>query len=80
MELNTITWIIYITISCNIGIVVGILIAMPRNPKCTHNWVLIEDDELFQYSSNLQRKIKVGFIKVYECTYCNKMKKEQVTL
>jgi hypothetical protein len=61
-----------------VGLIVGF--HLPRTPKCNHNWKKTEDGELFRYDSRGNRKEKVGFLKVYECIHCNKMRKEQVTL
>lgn len=74
------------TISSLIGLIGGfvigysISIGTTLNKGCTHNWILINDSELFQYNNNMEKKIRIGFMKVYECTRCKKMRKETITI
>lgn len=74
------------TISNIIGIIAGfvigysISIGTTLNKGCSHNWILIQDGELFKFNDNLDKKVKVGFMKVYECTRCKKMRKETITI
>lgn len=74
------------TISNVIGLIGGALVGfgisygVPRKRSCSHNWILIQDDELFKYNDNLEKKVKVGFMKVYECSHCKMMRKETITI
>ena len=42
---------------------------------CEHKWKLIKNHDIVNREDSL-----VGFIKVYECEHCKKMKKEQISL
>ena len=61
-----------------IGLVLGIglggIIAKSMQPKCNHKWKLIESGQIWRGRQNNIR----GWIKVYECEHCLKMRKEQV--
>jgi hypothetical protein len=62
------------------GAIIGfsISIGLPRK-SCKHNWIIIEDGYLHRYENNIEQE-KVGFMKVYECTHCKKMKSEKVMI
>ena len=61
-----------------IGLVLGIGlgggIATKMKSKCNHKWKLIDSGNIWRGNKNNIR----GWIKVYECEHCLKMKKEQV--
>jgi hypothetical protein len=62
-----------------VGILLGTLIAKNQQPKCNHKWNLIESGNIVNRDRYGSRIVK-GFIKVYECEHCKKMRKEQVEL
>lgn len=61
-----------------LGVGIGYFIAN-RKTKCNHNWKLYESGNIFN-KDRYGEKIVIGFIKVYECEHCKKMRKEQVVL
>ena len=46
---------------------------------CSHSWKLIEQGQITNKNRYGEKIIK-GFIKVYECEHCKRMRKEQVEL
>lgn len=67
-------------ILCGIfGVLLGILIAKNTQPKCKHNWRLIESGNI-NNRNRYGEKIQIGFLKVYECDHCKKLKKEQIEI
>jgi len=59
---------------CAFGLGMGYLIAQSTKPKCNHRWKLIESGKVRNNGKH------IGWIKVYECVHCLKMRKEQVEL
>jgi hypothetical protein len=66
-----IAWIIGVIF----GIGIGGMIATRMKNKCNHKWELIESSNIFNAFER-----HVGWIKVYECEHCKKMKKEQIKI
>ena len=63
-----------------VGLLFGYLLAISsKKPKCKHNWTLIESGNIINYDKYGNKVVK-GFMKVYECEHCLKMRKEQVEL
>lgn len=71
MEL-IITWVIGLILGAGIG---G-LIERHLISTCKHNWKLIKNGDIVNYDRRGQ-EIVVGFMKVYECEHCKKMKSEK---
>ena len=66
--------ILFYLVCLGIGLLFGHLIAKSMQPKCNHKWKLIESGQIWRGRQNNIR----GWIKVYECEHCLKMRKEQV--
>jgi hypothetical protein len=62
-----------------VGVLLGILISKNQQPSCNHKWKLIESGNIFNKDRYGEKIIK-GFVKVYECEHCKKMRKEQVEI
>ena len=58
------------------GIGIGGLIATKLKSKCIHTWQLIESGKIWRG----KEKNVSGWIKVYQCEHCKKMKKEQIEI
>ena len=58
------------------GLGIGGMIANRMKNKCNHKWELFKSNSILR--GELERQ--VGWIKVYECEHCKKMKKEQVEI
>ena len=58
------------------GMGMGYLIAQSTKPKCNHKWKLIDQGEVWRGNINNIR----GWVKVYQCEHCLKMRKEQVEI
>ena len=71
MEL-IIAWVIGLILGAGIG---G-LIERHLLSTCKHNYKLIINREILRVIRD--REALIGFIKVYECEHCKKMKKEQI--
>ena len=54
------------------GLGMGYLIAQSLKPKCNHLWKLIESGKLRNDGKH------IGWIKVYQCERCLKLRKEQI--
>ena len=62
-------------ITCfGIGLGLGALILNSMKPKCNHKWKLIESGQIWRGNENNVR----GWVKVYQCEHCLKMRKEQI--
>ena len=61
------------------GLFVGHIIVKSGQPNCKHKWVLLDEGNITNYNSRGEKIVK-GFIKVYECEHCKKMRKEKVEL
>jgi hypothetical protein len=70
---------LYYTLCGIIGLLVGIVISQNNKPKCKHNWKIIEDGYI-QNKNRYGETIVKGFLKVYECEHCKKLRKEQVEI
>lgn len=62
---------------CVFGLGMGFFIA--KLGKCKHKWKLIESGNITNYNYRGEKIVR-GWIKVYECEHCKKMKKNEVTL
>ena len=71
---NKIWWIVGSITALGVGLLFGHLIALSNKPKCNHKWKLIESENIWRGN---QKNIR-GWVKVYECEHCLKMRKEQV--
>lgn len=61
------------------GIFLGIIISNSLTPKCKHNWKLIKSGDIVKRDFYGDETVR-GWIKVYECSHCKKMKTNKVTL
>ncbi len=68
--------ILFYLLCFGIGTLLGTLLYHSTKPKCNHKWKLIEKGEVWRGNINNIR----GWVKVYECEYCLKMRKEQVEI
>jgi hypothetical protein len=71
-----VAWIIGAIFGLGIG---GMIAKNIEKNNCKHKWQLIESGKVF-YKDRYGEKIVKGFIKVYQCEHCLKMRKEQVEL
>jgi hypothetical protein len=58
-----------------LGLTVGYSISKSKN-RCNHKYKIIKDGEIANYD-RCGNPIVVGFMKVYECENCKKMKTEK---
>jgi hypothetical protein len=65
--------------SFTFGLVLGKLIRQSIKPKCNHVREKIESGDIHRYENGKPQQ-KIGWVKVYECQRCKKMRKEQVFL
>ena len=65
-----IAWVIGLVLGIGLG--GGIVTKMKS--KCNHKWKLIDSGQFWRGNVNNIR----GWVKVYECEHCLKMRKEQV--
>lgn len=72
-------FILYYILCAMVGIAFGIIINKNQKPKCNHTWELIKNYNI-NNRNRYGEKIPVGFLKVYECTHCKKMRKEEIEL
>ena len=68
--------ILFYLVCLGIGLGMGYLIAQSNKPKCNHKWKLIEKGEVWRGNINNTR----GWVKVYQCEHCLKMRKEQIEI
>ena len=61
------------------GLFLGHIIAKSAQPNCRHKWNLMDSGKITNYNSRGEKIVR-GWIKVYECEHCKKMKKNEVTL
>ena len=66
--------ILFYLVCLGIGLGLGYLIRQSMQPKCNHKWKLIDSGQFWRGNVNNIR----GWIKVYECEHCLKLRKEQV--
>ena len=66
--------ILFYLVCLTFGLGMGSLIAQSSKPKCNHKWKLTESGKVRSHGRH------IGFIKVYECEHCLKMRKEQVEI
>lgn len=59
-----------------LGIGLGFLIRISQKSKCNHKWKLIDSGNIWRGNRNMIR----GWVKVYECEHCKKMKKQQIEI
>jgi len=71
--------ILFYILCGGIGIGFGTLVGQSVKPKCNHVWEKIEDGRIHRYVNGNKMEC-TGFIKVYECQRCKKMRKEQTML
>ena len=65
-----------ITLFC---VVAGYLTCFFLNDeKCNHNYTLIHNREIHRVRRGVE--YHTGYIKIYECTHCKKMKNEQIEI
>jgi hypothetical protein len=69
-------FIVFYILCGTVGILFGLVLAKVKEPKCNHKWELIKSNSILR--GELERH--VGWINVYECEHCKKMKKEQVEI
>lgn len=62
-----------------VGILFGLVLAKVKEPTCKHKWNLMDSGKITNYNSRGEKIVR-GWIKVYECEHCKKMKKNEVTL
>ena len=62
-----------------VGLFIGHIIAKSGTPNCKHKWNLTDSGKITNYNSRGEKIVR-GWIKVYECEHCKKMKKNEVTL
>lgn len=62
-----------------VGVLMGLVIAKNQLPNCKHKWNLLHSGNIINYNSRGEKIVK-GWIKVYECEHCKKMKKNEVSL
>jgi hypothetical protein len=72
-------FILFYILCAMVGILFGLTIAKSQQPKCKHKWNIVESGNIINRDRYGNRIVK-GFIKVYECEHCKKLKKEQVEL
>jgi len=58
-----------------LGLIVGYSISKSQN-RCNHKYKIIKDGEIVNYDKRGSEIVK-GFMKVYECENCKKMKTEK---
>lgn len=68
-------WIIGVIV----GIVIGIVIRAKITTHCKHNWKLMDSGNITNYNYRGEKIVR-GWIKVYECSHCKKMKTNKTTL
>jgi hypothetical protein len=71
--------ILYYSCCFAVGLFIGHIIRKSLIPSCKHKWNLIDSGDITNYNSRGEKIVK-GFIKVYECEHCKKMRKEQIRL
>ncbi len=69
LKQNTMGTLFYL-VCLGIGSGIGYLIAESNKPKCNHKWKRIHSNEILN-----NRNQHIGWLKVYECEHCLKMKK-----
>ena len=62
-----------------IGVILGIGIGAKITTHCKHKWKLIDSGNITSYNYRGEKIVR-GWIKVYECEHCKKMKTNKVTL
>jgi hypothetical protein len=73
-------FVLFYILCAMVGISFGLLIGKNHlQPKCNHKWNIIESGNIIN-RDRYGNKVVKGFIKVYECEHCKKLKKEQVEL
>ena len=70
-----IAWIIGVIFGIGIGGKIATRMENKWNHKCNHKWELIKSNTILNVFER-----HVGWIKVYECEHCKKMKKEEIKI
>jgi hypothetical protein len=60
------------------GLVLGALIHQSIQPKCKHDWRLLENNKVFRFRGSEEHH--TGYVKFYECEHCKKLKREQIEI
>lgn len=60
-----------------LGCLIGSLIGLKKT-KCNHKWELIQSGNIMHFHNGI--KVITGFIKIYECEHCKKLKKQKVDI
>jgi len=61
------------------GLGLGYIFAKSVQSNCRHKWNLMDSGKITNYNSRGEKIVR-GWIKVYECEHCKKIKKNEVTL